>query len=176
MCVCAGVCMCVWVCVRVRVCARARVTSGVQQLGPVAVAQAPHGSPYRSKAFPTMLLRHKDRITTPASPVKSSKAPGPQADGTNRSDQICLSLPSPPRLHVWYGYCAHASDAGNFGTELKEVESKVAHARNVNPGPTSLPPKKPTRDFSTKELPTYICSDLYRRRGSRLVRRSKAKE
>ena len=28
-----------------------------------------------------------------------------------RSDQIGLSLPSPPRLGVWYGYCAHASDA-----------------------------------------------------------------
>ena len=32
-----------------------------------------------------------------------------------RSDQIGLSLPSPPRLGVWYGYCAHASDAEGFG-------------------------------------------------------------
>ena len=36
--------------------------------------------------------------------------------------------PQPPRLRVWYGYCAHVSDAGGFGqsgrscqrTELQE--------------------------------------------------------
>ena len=147
------VCGCVYVCMGV--CACACVCTCACDLRCAAAGSSGGGSgatrePIQKQSISHNAITAQGSYYNPPSPVKSSKAPGPQADGTNRSDQICLSLPSPPRLHVWYGYCAHASDAGNFGTDLKEVESKVAHARNVNPGPTSLPPKKPTRDFSRK--------------------------
>ena len=42
---------------------------------------------------------------------------GPLRSDQIRSDQIGLSLPSPPRLGVWYGYCAHASDAEGFDAD-----------------------------------------------------------
>ena len=66
--------------------------------------------------------------------------------GLIRSDQIGLSLPSPPRLGVWYGYCAHASDAEGFAQSHKSCQR------------TGL--KQGTRDWSGWALRAHIVSDV----------------
>ena len=60
--------------------------------------------------------RHGDRERTTRLQLVNECATQTRAERVgSRSDQIGLSLPSPPRLGVWYGYCTHASDAEGFG-------------------------------------------------------------
>ena len=62
-----------------------------------------------------------------------------------RSDRF--EPPQPPRLGVWYGYCAHASDAEGFGQSGESCQRTGLKA-----GP---------RDWSGWALLAHIESDVY---------------